>query len=155
MNRLSKLLAAAAAFAALLLPAGCGNLSPRDNLNPKDNFNPHLQQQIDNQNGKIDRIESNQNSIKLQLESRHENTNNGWQFFQGDGGLLLAFGIVSILCVTGYFYRRSTQTDRMVTLLVEQIKSYNDPDLEERVLRAALYTPVEKELYHKMTRHGL
>jgi hypothetical protein len=127
-----------------LLSSGCNNLSPRDNVSPR------LQQQIDNHNGKIDRIESNQNAIKLEMSRRNDNS--GVQIFQGDGGLLLAFGIVVILCVTFYFYRSSARNEKMVFLLAEQIKSYNDPNLEEHILKAAMYTEVEKDIFYHITR---
>lgn len=153
MSLLTRLLAAVIVAAGALVASGCkDNLSPRDNLSPKDNVSPKLEQQIDNQNGKIDRIESNQNAIKFAIEKRNENTNSGFQLFQGEGGLLLGFGVVAILCVTFFFYRRASKNDLMVSMLIEQIKSHNDPELEERVLKAALYTNVEKEVYHKMVR---
>lgn len=150
--RLTRLLAATLLAAVVASTSGCGNLSPRDSFNPKDNVSPKLEQKIDNQNGKIDRIESNQNAIKFAIEKRLENTNNGFQMFQGEGGLMLAFGIVAILVVTFYFYRRSSKNDLIVEMLIEQIKTHNDPELEERVLKAALYTKVEKDVYFKMVR---
>lgn len=125
-----------------LVSSGCGNLSPRDNLNPKSNQN------INNENGKIDRIETNQNAIRIAAENRNETTNNGGvQILQGDSGLILIFGIIAIICVTVYFYQRSLRIEKINTILSDQIKSTNDPALEENVLKAALYTNVEKEVY--------
>ncbi|MGL1562955.1 hypothetical protein ACSTHQ_00310, partial [Vibrio parahaemolyticus] len=83
---------------------------------------------------------------------RNENTNSGLQVFQGEGGLLLAFGIVAILCVTFYYFRKASKNDLIVEMLIEQIKAHNDPELEERVLNAALYTQAEKEVYRKLCR---
>lgn len=128
-----------------LVSSGCGNLSPRDNLNPKSNQN------INNENGKIDHIETNQNAIKGSIESKTTN-NGGVQILQGDSGLILIFGIIAIICVTVYFYQRSLRVEKINTILSDQIKSTNDPVLEENVLKAALYTNVEKEVYQLLTK---
>jgi TolA-binding protein len=127
----------------LTVLTGCGNLSPRDNASPR------IEQQLDNVNGKIDRIESNQNAIKFSLEKRNENS--GVQFLQGEGGLLLGFGVVSIICATLYFYYKSQKTEKINQILANQIKEFNDPDLEESVLRAAIYTNVEKDIFHMIS----
>jgi hypothetical protein len=132
---------------------GCrDNFSPKDNLSPKDNVSPKLQQMIDNQNGKIDRIESNQNAIRLAVERKTENHNSGVQLIQGDGGLVLVAGVVALVCVTFYFFHRSEQQQKIVRVLADEIRSANDPDLEENVLKAALHTPVEGEVYRLISR---
>ncbi len=129
-----------------LITTGCAEVSPRDNLSPR------IEQKIDNANGKIDRIESNQNAIKFAIEKRTENTNTGVQFFQGEGGLIVGFGVVVIICVTIYFYRSSQKNEQIAKMLTEQIRAFNDPELEDSILRAALYTDVEKDVYHMMTK---
>lgn len=122
------------------MSTGCGNLSPRDNASPR------LEQKIDNANGKIERIESNLNTMKFNIEQHYQNS--GVQILQGEGGLLLVFGIVTILFATLYFYLKSVKNDKIAKILSEQIKSSNDPNLEENVLKAALYTNVEKDVFH-------
>lgn len=151
MNRIRRLLTVMVLAGGL---AGCAknNLSPRDNLSPKDNVSPKLEQDIQNQNGRIDRIESNQNAIKLAIERRVENTNTGVQVLQGEGGLLLGFGIVAILAVTGYFYLRSLRSEQAARMMADQIRAANDPALEEAVLRACMYTPAEREVYRLVTK---
>jgi TolA-binding protein len=106
-----------------------------------------LEQKIDNQNGRIDRIESNQNAIRLAVEKRQENHNTGLQVFQGDGGLLLALGVVAVVCSTGYFYHLSARNEQIARMLADQIRAHRDPNLEEAVLKACMYTPVEKDVY--------
>lgn len=125
--------------------SGCGNLSPRDNLNPKSNQN------INNENGKIDHIETNQNAIKGSIEHKIENSG-GIQILQGDSGLILVFGIIAIICVTVYFYQRSLKVEKINAILSDQIKATNDPELEENVLKAAMYTNVEKDVYHLISK---
>src|ERR1017187_2132004 len=80
---------------------GCGNLSPRDNFSPK------LQEDINNTNGKIDRIENNQNSIHGEIEKllSFNKTNNGIQILQGDGALILVFSLCTIGIIFIYLYQ--------------------------------------------------
>ncbi len=136
---MNKILAAIIVTLFCVMSSGCGNLSPRDNLNPKSNQN------INNENGKIDHIETNQNAIKGSIEHKTEN-NGGVQILQGDSGLILIFGIVAIICVTVYFYQRSLKVEKINTILKDQING--NPELEEKVLKAAMYTNVEKEVYN-------
>lgn len=143
---MNKVFASLIIASSCLLSSGCANISPRDNVSPRSS------QSINNENGKIEKIETNQNAIKLSAENRTENTNSGVQILHGDSGLILIFGIVAILCVTVYFYQRSLRIEKINTILSDQIKSSEDPALEEKVLKAAMYTNVEKDVYHLITK---
>lgn len=124
--------------------SGCGNLSPRDSLNPK------LQQDINNQQGRIDRIENNQNAIRAEIDKisllSNENNNNGVQILQGEGGLLLIFGIVTVFLILFYFYRVAAGERKTSEILAEQIVRYRDKNLEHNILKAAENTEVEAQV---------
>ena len=127
-------------FACLLL-AGCDNLSPRDNMNPR------LQQDIQ---GKINRLENNQNSIKSEIDRlalvNKENRNNGIQILQGEDGLFLVFGLVVVFLTIYYFYKIAEGERRTSEILAEQIVRRQDNALESEVLKAAEYTDVEEKI---------
>lgn len=143
---------------------GCGILSPRDNLSPQ------LQQQFDNTNGKISGLQTDQQAVKLELAritqeigevrdmqqgimnlQANNNNRNGVQILQGSGGLTMAFGIVIIAMLLYYFYK-SRSHKKTAQILAQQIKMYDNHDLEEKVMAAAMNTDVEKEVYSMVKR---
>jgi predicted PurR-regulated permease PerM len=152
----------------LLIPfSGCANISP---------FKPKFRQEIDNQNGKIDAIKTNQNGIMLDLlnlkneqqitqrdvqnfqqglinmEKRNENS--GIQIFQGDGGLAIGGMIAMFGLYLIYMYRtRAVASEKTATVLAQQIAQYDDPYLTEEVFKAAMYSPVEGDIYKLITKH--
>jgi hypothetical protein len=148
-----------ACFALLISLTGCGNLSPRDNLNPNDNLNPRLQQDINNQQGRIDRLENNQNSMRAEIDRfaliSKENNNNGVQILQGDGGLFLVFGLITIFIIIYYFYKTAEGERKTAEILAEQIIKSQDNSLESNVLKAAEYTEVEDKVYHLINKKKL
>lgn len=106
---------------------GCGNLSPRENVNPK------LQQDIQNQQGRIDRIENNQNSIRADIERisliNKQDNSQGIQILQGEGGLVLVFGLLTIFAILFYFYKTAESERKKSEILASQIVEYNDEEL--------------------------
>lgn len=128
---------------ACLFLAGCGNLSPRDNLSPR----------IDNK-GQIDRVEQNQQLLRAEFEKflNRENNNSGVQILQGDGGLVLVFGLVTIFLILYYFYRTAESYRKTAEILAEQISRADNPDLEEQVKKAAEYTDHEKRIIELLRR---
>lgn len=150
MNKL--FLAISATF--LLALSGCGNLSPR------------LGQEIDNQNGRIDNLETIQNGIKGEigkLENKNEiqdsqigqmqqgfanYQNSGVQIFSGPGGLLFAtfalVGGVVMLVITLHYRREAARQEKVASILAQQIVEKNDEELIDRVFMAALHTDVEE-----------
>lgn len=131
------------ALMACLFLAGCGNLSPRDNLSPR----------IDNK-GQIDRVEQNQQLLRAEFEKflNRENNNSGVQILQGDGGLVLVFGLVTIFLILYYFYRTAESYRKTAEILAEQISRADNPDLEEQVKKAAEYTDHEKRIIELLRR---
>lgn len=151
----------------LVSMTGCANISP---------FKPKFRQDIDNQNGKIDELKTNQNGIMLDLlklkneqqitqrdvqnfqqglvnlEKRNENS--GVQIFQGDGGLAIGGMLAGLAIYLIYLYRsRALAGEKTATVLAQQIAQYNDPYLTEEVFKAAMYSPVEGDIYKLMTKH--
>lgn len=143
---------------------GCGNLSPRDN------FSPQLQQELDNVNGKINGVETNQNAIKLEMMRLAQelgisnsqlrdlqqgmfniqsgiNNNEGIQILQGSGGLIFAFALLTIGMLL-YYFHKAKKNEKTAKLLAQQIRVKKDQDLEQRILTAALNTNVEKDIYN-------
>lgn len=141
--------------------SGCGNLSPRQN------------QKIDNSNGKIDEIKNNQNGIMSELgtlknQQEIQNSrldriqqglmniqtsyeNSGIQIFSGPGGLIVA--IVGFICCTVLImhYRSQAKTyEKTSNILAERIINSENPELEDQVFQAALYTNVEENILNIM-----
>ena len=141
----------------LISTFGCGTLSPRQ------------EQKLDNSGGKIDEIKNNQNGIMSELgtlknqqeiqnsrldriqqglmniQSSYENS--GVQIFSGPGGLIVA--IVGLVCGTIlvlHYRQQAKQYEKTSTILAENIVNANDPDLEEQVFQAVMYTNVEENV---------
>jgi len=146
--------------------SGCGNLSPR------------LDNDINNSNGEIEELKNIQNGINLELGKLRQNDeitnsqlkdvqkgllnfnarlssneNSGIQILQGDGALILVFAIITIGMILKHYRDLYKKNEKAATILAQQIANKNDPDLEEVVFQAALYTDVEKEVYNLMTKN--
>jgi TolA-binding protein len=153
-----------------LLLSGCLGFNPQ--------ANPQLQQKIDNQNGKIDEIRNNQNGISVELGQLRQNSdiqnsqlkevqqgmvnlntaisrneNSGVQILQGDGPLILVFGLGVIGMLLFYFHNRATKAEKTAEILAREIARTHDPILESNVLRAALHTENEGHIYRLLTKH--
>ena len=148
------------------LLVGCGNLSPR------------LNEKINNQQGQIEEIENNQNSIKNELLNlRNEqnisdselkeiqqgifnlqsnNSNSGIQIFSGPGGILIAAIAICaffILTMTSYYYKSvADKNEKIVCMLAEKIISFDNQYLNEEILKAASYTEVEDDVFTILSR---
>ena len=140
-------------------------------------FNPRLDQQIDNQNGKIDEIRSNQNGVMLELgklrqsadiqnSQVHEfqqgmfnlnaalskNENSGIQILQGDGALILVFGL-GVVGMILYWYRdRTIKSEKSLEIVTKEVARINDPILNDNILRAAMHTPTENKIFHLLVK---
>lgn len=148
----------------LMVTSGCGNLSPRQN------------QKIDNSGGKIDEIKSNQNGIMaeigtlknqaeiqnsrldriqqgmINLQSNYEN--NGVQIFSGPGGLIVAVvGFVGLTIMVLHYRSQSKMHEKTANILAERIVHMDDPDLEDSVFQAVMYTDVEENVLNIIKKH--
>ncbi len=104
-------------------------------------------------------MENNQNSIRAEIDRlalfNRENNNNGVQILQGDGGLFLLFGLVTIFLVVYYFYRTAEGERKTAEILAEQIVRHQDENLEANVLKAAEHTEVEENVCHLINKKKL
>ena len=133
------------AFLTCLFLTGCGNLSPRDNLSPRQQLD------IQNQQGRIEKIEQSQQLLRSEIDRisliSKENNNSGVQILQGDGGLILIFGLVTIFLILFYFYRIAESERKTAEILAQQIIRSDDFLLEENVMKAAENSDVEARIY--------
>jgi len=152
-------------FGTILVVSGCNNLSPR------------LEEQIDNQNGKIDEIRSVQNGISTELgnlradneitDSELEalqqgwvnlnarlssNDNSGIQILQGDGALIMIFSLAIVGMLLWHYRDKSKKSEKVAEILAQEIVSKKDPALEDKVFLAARHTSVEANVYHLMVK---
>jgi hypothetical protein len=150
--------------ASLLFLPGCGNLSPRQ------------EQEIDNQNGKIGEIENLANSLKAEvgkLQNQAEitdseldrlqqglanfqstNDNSGVQILSGPGGIIVSLlGILSVSVLAMHWRSQSKQNEKTADILAERIVSREDPELEDEVFQAAMYTDVEENVLNLIKKH--
>ena len=140
------------------------------------NFSPRQRQDINNQDGKIGEIENLANSMKAELGNlksqaeitdsqlekiqqglaniQSNNENSGVQILSGPGGLMI--GVVAILaavCIALMYRREWKVQERTADMLTQLVVSKNDPDLEEAVFRAAMYTDMEENVLTLVKKH--
>ena len=136
------------------------------------NFNPRNQPRIDRNSGRVEDMQSNQNGVMAELGrirqemsntnsklkeiqtgmvnlntavSRNDNT--GIQIIQGDGALIFIFSII-VLGMFLYWYRdRAIKSEKTTEMMAKEIARYNDPVLNEQVLRAAVDNDRGREVY--------
>lgn len=140
-------------------------------------FNPMSEQRINNQDGKIDEIRSNQNGVMLELGKLRQSTdiqnsqikefqqgmfnlnaalskndNSGIQILQGDGALILVFGL-GVVGMVLYWYRdRTILSEKSLDIITKEVARMNDPILNDNILRAAMHTPTETKIFHLITK---
>lgn len=144
--------------------SGCQRISPR--------FKP----KIDNENGKIDEIKNNQNGImgeigtlKNQAEIQNSklnevqqgvtnlqanNENSGIQILSGSGGM--AVGAMLIICSTIiilHYRNQAILSEKTANILTERIVNMKNPELEDAVFQAAMYTNVEEKVLNLVNKH--
>lgn len=150
-------------LAATITISGCANVSPRNNT------------PINNDNGKIDEIRNNQNGVmaeigKLRQEneltnsklkevqqgllnlnaaiSRNENT--GVQILQGDGALILVFSLTVVGMVLYWYRDRAVKSEKVAEIMSQEIANFNDPVLNDNILRAAIRQKSEDHVYRML-----
>lgn len=135
-----------------LFVTGCanGNFSPRNN--PK----------INNEQGKIDEIKSNQNGVlaeigKLKQDAQimesqlkeiqngllnvnamiSRNENNGIQILQGDGSLIMVF-CIGLFAIMLFYRNKYIAKEKSISIIAQEVSLFNNADLNEKILRAAM-----------------
>lgn len=148
----------------LLTAQGCGNLSPRQDPEINDNQGQigqienmansnklelgNLQSQAEIQNSKLDKIQQGLSNFQT------TNENSGVQILSGQGGLLISLFAVLAACIMVVRYRKQTQKqEKVANILAERIIQWNEPELEDKVFQAAMYTDVEANVLRLMKKH--
>lgn len=155
-----------ALFICMVATSGCASISPRNN--PK----------INNQNGKIDEIKNNQNGImadigKLKQDAEIQNSklkevqngllnlnaavsrneNSGVQILQGDGALIMVFSL-AVIGMLLYWYRdRAVTSEKAADLMAKEIAKFNDPSLNDNILRSAMHKDLEKHIFGLLSKN--
>lgn len=148
----------------LIFLSGCAKISP---------LSPNLNNKINNQ-GEIDQIKNNQNGVMTDLlslkskldtvardienlQSGYINKNNrnyGIQIFHGDGGLIIAFGIFTVLGFLVYSYRlEALKYKKTAEIIGDEVKKLKNLDMENRIFMTALSNKVEKNTYEVLKKN--
>jgi len=148
----------------LLTAQGCGNLSPRQDPEINDNQGQigqvenmansnklelgNLQSQAEIQNSKLDKIQQGLTNFQS------TNENSGVQILSGQGGLLISLFTVLAACLMIIHYRGQAQKqEKVANMLAERIVQWDEPQLEDEVFQAAMYTDVEASVLKLMKKH--
>lgn len=136
------------------------------------NFNPRIQPNIDNKDGKIDEINSNQNGIMAEIGKLKQDTqllnsqlkevqngllnlnmaisrneNSGIQILQGDGSLIFLYSL-AVMGMILYWYRdRAIKSEKSAEVIAAEIAKINDPILNDNILRAAMKQNCEQQVF--------
>lgn len=144
---------------------GCANLNPRNNS------------PIDNRNGKIDEIRNNQNGVMAEIgklkqsaelqnsqlkevqngllnlnASLSRNENSGVQILQGDGALILVFSLAVVGMLLYWFRERAIKSEKAAEIMANEVARFNLAELNDNILRAAMNSNSEKQVFHLLTR---
>lgn len=151
----------------LLALSGCGNLSPR------------LDQEIDNQNGRIDNLETIQNGMKNEIGKQDQRNeiqdskigqmqqgfanwqsnyqNSGVQILSGPGGLVFAiFAMLSVgvmIVIVFHYKNEAARQGKVANILAQQIVDMNDDELVDHVFMAAMHTDIEETMLRVFEKH--
>lgn len=148
--------------------SGCANLNPRNN-SPIDNNNGRIDEIRNNQNGVMAEIGKLKQSAEIQNSQLKEvqngllnlnaslsrNENSGVQILQGDGALILVFSL-AVIGMLLYWYRdRAVRSEKTADIMAKEITKFNNPVLNDNVLRAAMNTDsdAEKHVYQMLMKH--
>ncbi|MHA1948705.1 MAG: hypothetical protein ACW99G_03065 [Candidatus Thorarchaeota archaeon] len=145
----------------LLFTTGC-NISP---------LSPELRNDIDNQQGEIDEIKNNQNGFMLdfmkfkneqdqhardvenQIQGMFNSSNSGVQILQGDGALILIFGIATMAMLFVYHYKtQAGKSQKAAEIMAQQIAIFDDGNLDNSVFLSAMDTDAEEDIYRMMVK---
>lgn len=146
--------------------SGCGALNPR------------IGQEIDNNKGRIENLESIQNGMKNEigkLQQRNEiqdsqigqmqqgignmqsnNENSGIQILSGPGGLVIAvvalFGVCGMMVIIFHYRGVAQRQEKAADILAEKIIEQGDDELVNNVFLAAMHTDVEENILNAIQR---
>ena len=148
----------------LIFLSGCAKISPLSpNLNNKINNNGEIDQIKNNQNGVMTDLLSLKSKLDVvardieNLQSGYINKNNrnyGIQIFHGDGGLIVGFGIFTMLGFLIYRYRlEALKYKKTAEIIGNEVKKLKNLDMENRIFMTALSHKVEKNTYEVLKKN--
>jgi hypothetical protein len=145
----------------LIFLPGCANFNPREDIKNR---------------GKIDEIKNNQNglmnemgNLKQQSEIQNSqlkdlqqgffnlnntlsrNDNSGIQILQGDGALVLIFGIVVVGMILFHYRDRALKSEKAANIIAKEVARINDPYLNDNILKAAMNSSAESHVYNLLS----
>lgn len=145
---------------------GCANFRPRNN-SPINNSNGQIDEIRNNQNGVMAEIGKLKQSAEIQNSQLKEvqnglfnlntslsrNENNGVQILQGDGALIFVFSLAVIGMLLFWYRDRAIKNEKSAEIMAKEIAYFNDPVLNDNVLRAAMHTESESQVYKMLTKN--
>lgn len=130
-------------IAATLAFAGCA--SPQ--------FTPELEGRVKKletvQNGVVARVGNLEMDLTVQAEEiQNFSSNAGIQILQGEGGLVLIFGlaVVAMMLTVYYYHSKAVKNQKAAEVMGKEIKRREDQELQERVESLAMNTNFEDEV---------
>jgi len=142
------------------------------------NFNPRNQNKINNQNGQIEDIRSNQNGVMAEIGKIRQdistqnsklkeiqsglvnlnaaisrNENSGVQIIQGDGALIFIFSLIVIGMLMFWYRDRAVKSEKTSEILAQEVAKFNDPHLNEAILKSAVNQKTAKQIYQLIKKH--
>jgi hypothetical protein len=109
-----------------------------------------MRQDIAYSNSKLKEIQTGLLNINAAV-SRNENT--GIQLIQGDGALIFVFAIIVIGMFMYYYRDRAIKSEKTTDMMAREIARYNDPLLNDSVLKSAIETGQAREVYALIKKH--
>ena len=151
---------------AMMAISGCVGLNPQNN-SPIDNQNGHIDEIRNNQNGVMAEIGKLKQTAEIQNSKLKEvqngmvnlnaalsrNENSGIQILQGDGALILVFSLCVIGMLLYWFHDRAVTSEKSADIMTKEVIRFNNPILNDNILRAAMHTDSESKIYASMVKH--
>jgi outer membrane murein-binding lipoprotein Lpp len=139
-------------------------------------FSPKNQQRINNSNGKLDEIKSNQNGIMAEVgkikqdfnlmnsqlrevqsgllninTALSRNENNGIQILQGDGSLMLVFAM--FLVGAALWYRlRAVRSETNLSIIAKEVAKFNIVELNDDIMKSAIKAGHGKQVFNILSK---
>jgi hypothetical protein len=142
-------------------------------------LDPAVNQEIQNPNGHIEELKNNQNGINAELGKLRQDfagaqtataekinkleqeqqqglvnkSNRGVQILQGDGPIILIFGLGAIWMVLHY-RQEAAKHEKTADIIAKTVADKDDGELNHKIMLAAENTGVESEVTRLMLKHG-
>jgi outer membrane murein-binding lipoprotein Lpp len=134
-------------------------------------FSPRNQQKINNSNGKIEEIKSNQNGLMAEVgklkqdfdlinsqlkevqsgllninSTLSRNENSGIQILQGDGSLILVFSMF-IVGATLWYRVRAIKSEKNLSIIAKEVAKHNLVELNDDIIKSAIKAGQGKQVF--------